>query len=608
MAIKERYRKIYIVESRSNWSANIDYDCGCDLVLTYCFGVKSEVQSKGGDVYYIDNLLPQSEMEKNNFLVTQFFQNWYLDDLGRDIFCYQGVDFGFGFRLDVWNDLTFYARIRACLNVLKAISFEEIIMTSPSARIGSILDDLSLAYTTFDHQYSEVDSVENYYFPIFRWMDERIRPKNSLKRAIAVNLKNVLGIIFDWVDFLMDRDQLKVRIFVQDYYPTKDIISHLQKEKNISVIRSNFSSEGNIFNRIWRDRPIPLFGRVKKYKYIADGLMQNFKNQRSARLVLADGSDITASIYEVLEDRIGPILQERLRDLVAVRSYLSRHPISLKILIGNLGRVETLVDLVSNKNGVPTYMVINGLLGHHYEDDAKYAAVINAYSTSIRDNYFHGMSNIVCVGDPRMDQYANQVKKPICRDRPVVAIGTSGFSNIDMNSYVAVEFEFIYEVLSALTRIQVSGTGLEIIVKVRANGYRSLYEEFFAEYFPNLIIRIEDNVSLRSVIEESDLYISIYSQSLIEASALGIPCIYHKNDREIMYAPFDTKSELVTTKDANQLHQAINDFLNHSDRYDNFLKESVLVNYVGFLDGRNLQRNLSKIHELISSHIGCDLE
>ena len=166
MTIKERYRKIYIVESRSSWSANIDYDCGSDLVLTYCFGVKSEVQSKGGDVYYIDNLLPQSEMENNNFLVTKFFQNWYLDALGSDIFRYQGVDFGFSFRLDIWNDLTFYARIRACLNVLKAISFEEIIMTSQSARIGSVLDDLSLAYTALDHQLSEVNSVQSYYFPI----------------------------------------------------------------------------------------------------------------------------------------------------------------------------------------------------------------------------------------------------------------------------------------------------------------------------------------------------------------------------------------------------------------------------------------------------------
>ena len=197
MVFEKHYRNIYIVESRSNWSANIDYDCGCDLVLTYCFGVKSEVQSKGGDVYYIDNLLPQSEMEKNNFLVTQFFQNWYLDDLGRDIFCYQGVDFGFGFRLDVWNDLTFYARIRACLNVLKAISFGEIIMTSPSARIGSILDDMGLAYATIDDQYTEIDSVENYYFPILQWMDERIRPKKDLKRRIADYSKCFIGIIFD---------------------------------------------------------------------------------------------------------------------------------------------------------------------------------------------------------------------------------------------------------------------------------------------------------------------------------------------------------------------------------------------------------------------------
>ncbi|MDB9916154.1 hypothetical protein OAD22_00040 [Pseudomonadales bacterium] len=570
-----------------------------DLVLTYDFGLKHLIELGGGDAAYIDHLVSQAEMEKNNFLVTTFFQNWHKDANGQDVFQHRGIDFGFSFRLDIWNDLTFYARNRACLGILKRFSYEKLTVSGSLDDVCSVLGEMGVEYVTVFEDHTIKENVTSYYFPAFKWMDERIRPPKDFKRLMVNFVKKTQGVLMGYFDAVHGQVERKDRIFVQEYYPTKKILQCLKRRPGTAVLQASFSSEGNIFKKLCSERIVPIVGSIKKYETTANDLMSEFRDRRGARLILSDGTDITASVFEVLEKRIEPILAERLRDLVAVDNYLIRHPIVLKILIGNIGKDATLIDLVSNKRGVPTYMIINGLLGHHYEDDAKLATVINSYSKSIRDNYFSGMPNVIYLGDPRMDQYAGVKAKTINRSSPTVSIGTSGFSNIDLNSYLAVEFEFLYEVLSALSEAFLDTEHVKIILKVRSNGYKQMYETFVDDYFSRMTIRIEDDISMNKLFEKTDLYISLYSQTLIEAASLGIPCIYHKNDNEILYPPFDGESELVTTYSTNDLKIAINDFVEDSPRFEGFLMKPVLEKYVGFLDGKNLERNLGKIEELL---------
>jgi hypothetical protein len=209
------------------------------------------------------------------------------------------------------------------------------------------------------------------------------------------------------------------------------------------------------------------------------------------------------------------------------------------------------------------------------------------------------MANIVCLGDPRMDDYAKTAARGIDRVSPTITIGASGFSNIDLNSYLAVEFEFLYQVLTAIVNVTQRGSHLRVILKVRANGYSHLYRQFIDEYFPGRVDRIEDKVPMRVVLDETDFFISIYSQTLFEASCLGIPCVYHKNDREIIDPPFDGISELVTTFDVPDLERAIRDFLAGNSRFDIFLDRQVMEKYIGPLDGGNLKRNLDFVGELL---------
>ncbi|MDN3684007.1 hypothetical protein QW180_08755 [Vibrio sinaloensis] len=48
-----------------------------------------------------------------------------------------------------------------------------------------------------------------------------------------------------------------------------------------------------------------------------------------------------------------------------------------------------------------------------------------------------------------MDGYHDDHKK-ITVDEPTIVIGTSGFNSVDLNSYVAVEFDFMFDVLTAI--------------------------------------------------------------------------------------------------------------------------------------------------------------
>lgn len=594
------FRNVLIVESRAGWSAiRPDFDPAQDLVLTYDFALRKQVEESGGTARYVDHLCEQAFMQENNFLMYRFFRDWHLDDDGRDIFCHRGVDFGFSFRIEIWNDFTFYVRSRLCLERLREFACQRIYLDSGLPLLREVLDDMELAFAVLERSDSITGTPAKYFFPIHRWISERLR--NRLPRHVLRDLVVTLqGVAMSWFDRVTHCFGRGAGVFVQEYHPTRQLLQWLRQHPGIRVSQAHFSAAPGLM-KFLRERPIPVFGSLKKRQAPAARLMEAFRRRRSARLILSNGVDITDAVNRTIERKIVEILPESLRALDCVIHYLDRHPLRLVILIANLGQVAMLVDCVAKSKKVPSYMIINGMLGNDYLDEAKYATVINAYSTSIRDNYFRGMDNIVCLGDPRMDAYADVPAKTIDRALPTIAIGASGFSNIDLNSFLAVEFEFLHDVLVAIRSLSSSARRFRVVLKVRSNGYRDLYREFTEEYFPGMVDLIVDDVPMRTVLENSDLFISIYSQTLFEASCLGIPVIYHKCDREIIDPPFDGQSELVTTQDAASLEEALLDFLAGSPRFDAFLDKNIMEKYIGPLEGKNLQRNFEFVLELLEN-------
>lgn len=600
MNLRPEYRNIFIIDS-IQWLDEIlpKYNATLDLVLTYDLGVQKKIFALDGQAFYVDHLVDAKTMQDNNFLIYKFFNDWHLDEYGNDIFVHNGVPFGFSFRLEFWNDYTSFLRLRICLQELVKIKIGTIFIGTSDDMIPSILHELSLSYSLLLRHIQ--NDQPTYYFPIAQWMNEKLRAKGF--RGFLYWIREIVtagyGYVMPYIDQLLAL-QSKKSIFIQEYNPTKGLISVFRRDPNIKVVLVNFSRGSKLVEHFF-ERLIPVSGSLQKYTDEVVFLKEQCTLRKCAKLVLIDGNDVSQSAYRIIEQRVFTRLPNILRMLDSVLMYVDSHPIDLEILIANIGNPATLVDCVCKQKGIPSYLIINGMLFNAHQDDSKYATVINSYSRSMRDNYFHGMDNVVCLGDPRMDVYAHSTKNKIDRINPTITIGASGFNPVDLNSYVAIEFEFMYDILCALNSVISKGMNAKIAIKVRPNGYQKQYENFVEEFFPYLDIKILSSIPMKKVLEKSDLYISLYSQTLFEASCLGIPCIYYKKDDEIMYEPFDGNSEVVTIDSIDQLVNAIIDFQAGDERYNAFLDKTVMEKYIGPLDGNNLQRNIDFVYELLET-------
>ncbi len=592
---KKKYRHIFILDSRDWWgSYKTQFEPETDVVYTYDLGLRHEVEQLGGQAFYVDHLIDNVVMQKYNFLIYKFFREWHIDSEGKDIFEYRGVPFGFSFRLEIWNDLVFYARTRICLETLRNVQFGKLFVGTQLGLVESVLKEMKLPFTSVPA--NKVGAETAYYFPIHRWMDEKVRYQGvgGLKYQLRDIASAMQGTLMSWLDHLFFWKNSKPAIFIQEYHPTRKLVKRLQRDSRVRLVLATFSRSLGTF------RYVPVWGRINKYQSKADVMMESFRTRRCAKLALSHGGDISEGLFQLIDKRISNRMAETLNNLECIIRYLDNNPIKLEVLIANIGQMATLVDCVCKQRGIPSYLIINGMLGNEFQDESKYATVINSYSVSIKEHYFRGMDNIVCLGDPRMDAYVQKLPKKINREEPTITIGASGHNNTDLNSYLAVEFEFLYDVLQALQIVKQQDVHLKIMIKVRANGYRGQYEKFVQEYFPGLVNEIEDNISMNTILKKTDLFITIYSQTLLEASCLGIPCIYYKKDTEIMDPPFDGHSELVTIGSIDELVGAVTDFRSGHNRYDAFLKRHVMEKYIGPLDGKNLERNIDVIYELLN--------
>lgn len=161
---KSHFRNILIVESRASWSAFLAaFDPALDVVLTYDFALRKQIEEVGGIAFYVDHLCEPSFMQENNFLTYDFFRDWHLDAEGADLFCYRDVRFGFSFRIEIWNDFTFYVRSRLCLAQLRSLVWENIYLDERLTLLREVLDDMSISYKTMEVAAKETADCPSYF-------------------------------------------------------------------------------------------------------------------------------------------------------------------------------------------------------------------------------------------------------------------------------------------------------------------------------------------------------------------------------------------------------------------------------------------------------------
>lgn len=593
VGIPERdFNRVFIVEDRNHWnSCKPLFNEETDLVLVIDLGLMKMLEKEKIEVFYLDNILDRNYLEERNYELHHFLNKWYLDKDGNDIIVYKGVPVGSAYLLNILNDVTYNFHFFIYLSAVKVVSCREIICAVTDEVIKKWVKILFPAARFIE----EVDGSEvpAYYFPISAWMEEKMKTDTFVKKIKrwGVGLFEYIGRVRET---LMRNDA--PAIYLQNYHPTFPIIDELKKNRDVKVIMANYSSPVNALKErrvFYRNRTIPAD--------IIESSLTAFKN-RSFYDWKIDGFDIGANLLELIVPKLPKLLQSAFSRIEDIENYFGPQDVRLMVPVTELWLENNLIINYCKLKGIPVYMIINGLLVNNFSYDARRVDWVNSYSEAIKEDYFGGMDNAICLGDPRMDHYSNQQPKVIDRENPVIIIGAGGYNLIDMNSYLAYEFDFLYDLLEVLSDLEGEGYKHSIVLKVRENGYVSQYSRFLDEYFPHMKVRIEQQKPFKEVIAEADFYLSFYSQTLFEASILGIPALYYKKDQHIINKPFDSKSELVTAFDKTSLKEKIIAFYKKDPIYDVFLKKSVLEKYIGKLDGKNLDRNLQFINRFLSKN------
>lgn len=555
-----------------------------DLILCIDFGIKHELSSLGYNAFFLDHIESSEILERYNFDMHNYINNWYKNERGEDIFNYKGYNFGDSLSLYIINDVTYFCHYFFNIINLKKISFSNLFIATNETVIFDCLKICNLKYIHLNGHFSKLNN--SYFFPIIKWVNQKTQ------RSLLSKIKNFVAIFFDIFFEFYDHylNSNKPKIYVQQYYPTDEIIEELISSFNFHVILQNYVR----FNDILKLRRVGY--RMKSFdsKSIINSFIEKFKVENSYNWYYGD-IDLSKHLNSIIEFRLSSNLDFVLNRIDNIENYLPKSNLKLMVSVTNLWVENRLIMQYCFNNKIPVFTIINGLLNLSFYQDAKDSNFVNCYSESIKKNYFQNSPTAHILGDPRMDKYSNLKPKNINRLNPTIIIGAGGYDSIDLNSYVAFEFDFLFDILYSIKKSIHFSKNTNIVIKVRGNGYIEMYKNFVTEYFYDLNVFIVQDVSFFDIIKKADLYISIFSQTIIEAACLGIPTIYYKKDTQFIHPPFDCDSELVTAMTTDDLIQKIDKFYNNDDSFNLFLNKKVLEKYIGPLDGLNKKRNMEFI-------------
>ena len=588
---KKDYNNIYVVEDINLWySCANDCNKETDLVLCVDFALKHKLQEEGYFVEFLDHLMDNKFLEPLNFQLHDFLSKWYKDKNGEDILKYKYFNIGDSLLLYIINDVNYFCHFFFNILGIKSLHYNKLFVIVKDPIIKDCFKKAKFSIQIIENISRENQIV--YSFPIKKWVKEKTHEQGR-----GIKVKDILLFGIDTFNKIIDNlffKSTKKIIYIQKYYPTDGIIEKLSSRSDIRLVLQNYTRIKHIF----KQRRIS-YTKSEIYNGLFEQLFDNFKSERCQKWEVAS-YPIGEFLYELIEVIIREELIGALQKADSIDNYFKFHSLNLMIPITNYWTANRLLMQYCYTHQIPVFLIINGLLSSSFGDEAKDANYVNCYSISIKECYFNNYIHAYPLGDPRMDKYAQVSSKLINRNNPVIIIGAAGYDSTDLNSYLSYEFDFLYDVLKSINFLKKKGYQSEIVLKVRGNGYAHLYESFINEYFVDLKVNVIQDQSFYETILQADLYISFYSQTLFEASCLGIPVIYYKKDTQELHQPFDNRSELVTALNVDDLIHKIEGFYQQSSVFEAFLSREVMEKYLGPLDGDNLKRNIVFIEKLIN--------
>jgi len=596
---RNSFENVFIVDDRNKWNSCI-LKCNKELDLVLCvdFALKKQLKDEGFNVAFLDHLVDENVLNSINLEMNTFLYKWCKDAGGQDLLAYGCFNIGEALLLNLMTDVTYFCHFFFNVLALKSIEYKQLQVATGDATIIEALNKAGLKYWLAEEISAGKQGVV-YYFPIKTWMTEAINGK-AWKSSLKILYNRVLDTLVGLINLFQKKNQSYV--YIQEYHPTSAIISKLIKFPGILLVLPEYPGlKGLIknFSQLLKRRKV-----VYKDFNTSREAIRIFEQYKKAEKYnwVHDSYVISDYLYEIIDSVIEKPIYEAVSKAKSIKRYFDRHTLKLMIPVTDFWLENRLIANYAHDKKVPVFFIANGLLNTPYLNEGRDSDFVNCYSESIKEDYFNSAPNALVLGDPRMDKYAATNKKDINREHPTIIIGAAGYDVTDINSYLAYEFDFLYDVLKSINLLVSLGRKAKVILKVRANGYAHLYSSFVTEYFSNLEVEVIQHSNFYDLIQQADLYISIFSQTIFEASTLGIPSIYYKKDTQIIYRPFDSKSELLIAHDTSDLVDKIKLFYEGSEEFELFMDKKVIEKYVGPLDGGNTQRNIDFITKIIDQN------
>ena len=601
--IDKEYRTLAFVNSVKLLKQINDSNIENLEIFTLNFEVKYLSDELNIKCCYIDSIAPQILLEELNKTLADFLSSWFKDEKGNDLFNYKGINFGRAFLLKIWSEIVYQSRLLANISYLELSDNHRIIIDSNLKDVIEILNELNLSYRILEFERNP-DEVQ-LFFDIRKYMNDSFKNTGIKKKFIQYSML-FIGALQKLSLFQRKSARAKT-IYAQVYHPTIPIIRELRKDKSKHVVTNSVFGNARYRKYISVQNVFVKRGYTNKNLEIANQIIENFRLRKQIHIEKENLYKIRneSFLIEIILELIKTEVAIAVASVDSINKFCKMQDLSLYITIANLGTFETVLDEYCKVNGIPRYLVINGFLSNDHYIDSRDADFINCYSETIKLNFYKNSNFAFALGDPRMDKYALETNsKKIANDsetnQVVIGIGTAGYNNIDVLSYSAFEFEFIYGVLRTLKMVALkTSKQLKFKLKVRSNGVEAHYAYLLEKYFSDLEVEIADYLDFASFSKSIDVYISTYSQTLFEVASLGKPVIYFKKDTEVLGPPFNGNSELITAKNEAELLSHLDKIINGSDYSYATLERATIEKYFGYLDGKNLERNLNFINEIL---------
>ncbi|MES2828412.1 MAG: hypothetical protein V4687_09665 [Bacteroidota bacterium] len=590
------YHNIFIVGNRNEWK-----DCArlcnsaTDLVLCIDLGLKIDLSQQGYCVQFLDHLVKEDVLSKVNADMHHFLYNWHNNPEGEDILNVEGIELGNSFLLYLINNVTYFCHFFFNIYGLKAIEYEAIYVATKEKSIHEILSLLQLNFNNIT--LSGHDGEKVYSFPINQWMNEATGKETFMKKIKQAFIK-LLEYGWSLRDFFSAKYCKK--IYFQVYHPTLPIIKALILDQKFKLFLDNFTLKDKALP--FTNQRVTRFKKKKVADWVKSAVLKDYRYGISSVWAF-ENHNMVQYLSKYVDEVVYRHIDEAISVALSIRDYFDKNGLDLMIPVTDLWMENRLIMNYCHSKNIPVYFIMNGLLNNSFSREGKDSKYVNCYSSSCKDDFFGGAENVYALGDPRMDKYSNIKPKEINRTNPTIIIGAAGYDVTDINSYLAYEFDFLYDILESISVLRKEGYRNSVVLKVRANGYIKQYQDFVDEYFPKLTIQIHQSTPFYEIIKAADLYISIYSQTQFEAACLGIPTIYYRKDTQSFFRPFDGESELITADTIETLTRNIRKFYANNNDFHTFMQKSVIESYIGPLDGKNLTRNIDFINQIINDTV-----